>query len=83
MRTLMSKRELLRRVPYSYPTIWDKMRRGEFPKSVKLDDGGHKVAWYEDEVQEWIENRQRVELKPADGDEAAEKRREPAEAAPA
>ena len=65
MRTLISKREVLRRVPYSYPTVWAKMRKGEFPRSVKLDDDGNKVAWFEDEIDEWIESRERVELKPS------------------
>ena len=67
MRILISKREVLRRVPYSYPTLWHKMRKGEFPKSVKLDDGGHKVAWFEDEIDQWIESRDRTELKSVDG----------------
>ena len=65
MRTLISKREVLRRVPYSYPTVWAKMRKGEFPRSVKLDNDGNKVAWFEDEIDEWIESRERVELKPS------------------
>ena len=64
MRALIAKREVLERVPYSYPTIWEKMRRGEFPRSVALDDAGTKVAWYADEIDEWIESRKRVELKP-------------------
>ena len=69
MRTLIGKREVLARVPYSYPTLWDKMRKGKFPESVKLDDGGHKVAWYEDEIREWIDSRQRSQLKPHIGPE--------------
>ena len=64
MRKLITKAEVLERVPYSYPTIWEKMRRGEFPRSVKLDDSGAKVAWFEDELIEWIESRKRVDLKP-------------------
>ena len=65
------KAEVLERVPYSYPTIWEKMRRGEFPRSVKLDNSGAKIAWYEDEITEWIESRERVELKPLPSVEAA------------
>ena len=70
MRTLILKAEVLERVPFSYPTIWQKMRRGEFPLSVQLDDAGNKVAWFEDEIDEWIESRKRVELKPLSEAEA-------------
>jgi predicted DNA-binding transcriptional regulator AlpA len=28
----ISKRQLLQRVPYSYPTIWKLMRKGQFPR---------------------------------------------------
>ena len=69
-RRLISKRAVLDRVPYSYPTLWAKMARGEFPRSVKLDDAGSKVAWYEDEIDTWIASRPRVQLKPPDQDKA-------------
>ena len=39
VRKLISKRELLDLIPLSYPTLWQMMRRGEFPKSIKLTDG--------------------------------------------
>ena len=71
VRRLISKRELLKTIPLSYPTIWDKMRRDQFPKSVKLDDAGGKVAWYADEIDDWIESRKRVELKPLTASETA------------
>ena len=58
-------------VPYSYATLWQKMRRGEFPLSVKLDDAGTKVAWVENEILEWINSRERVQLKPLSAAEAA------------
>ena len=47
-RKLIRKRELLKRVPYNYTTVWRLMRANEFPASVKL--GPNAVAWYEDEV---------------------------------
>ena len=66
-RRLISKRQMLEMVPLSYPTIWDRMRRGEFPLSVKLDDAGNRVFWFADEIQTWINDRPRSELKPAAG----------------
>ena len=30
---LLSRREVMERVPWSYPKIWDAMRHGEFPRS--------------------------------------------------
>ena len=41
---LISKRELLQIVPLSYTSIWSRMRRGEFPKSIMLDDAGANPA---------------------------------------
>ena len=69
---LISKRELLQIVPLSYPSIWNRMRRGEFPRSIKLDDTGAKVAWILSEVEEWIASRPRVQLKPPDQAKATE-----------
>jgi len=66
LRTLINKRKLLQTIPLSYPAIWNRMRRGEFPMSVKLDDDGRsRTFWYLDEVVEWINNRPRSKLKPA------------------
>ena len=62
---LISKRQLLQIVPLSYTSIWSRMRKDEFPRSVKLDDTGAKVAWILSEVEEWIASRPRVQLKPA------------------
>ena len=45
---LIGKRELLQLVPLSYSTIWDLMRRGEFPLSVRI---GSRVFWNLNEIQ--------------------------------
>ena len=58
---LLTRSQLLEIVPFSYPTIWELMRRGEFPKALRI--GRQKVAWREDEVREWIDSRPRQELK--------------------
>ncbi len=58
---LLTRKQLLEIIPFSYPTIWELMRRGEFPKALLI--GQQKVAWREDEIREWIESRPRQELK--------------------
>ncbi len=34
--TLISRREVLRRVPFSYPTIWKLEKTGRFPTPIKI-----------------------------------------------
>jgi predicted DNA-binding transcriptional regulator AlpA len=50
---LIDKNELLRRVPFTFPTIWKWMREGTFPRSRNTG----KTTWVESEVNEWILNR--------------------------
>jgi prophage regulatory protein len=58
---LLTKKQLRELVPLAYSSIWELMRRGEFPKALRI--GRQRVAWREDEVREWIESRPRQELK--------------------
>lgn len=51
---LISKPEVLDRVGVSYPTIWQWMREGKFPRSRDL---GGKSAWVEAEINHWIATR--------------------------
>ncbi len=53
LRRLISKTEILDRSGLSYPTIWKLMRAGEFPRSRVVAQG--KVAWFEDEFEDWLE----------------------------
>ena len=62
---LVHKREVLDRVPVSYPTIWSMMRAGTFPRSRRV---GGKVCWLELELDAWISSRP---VQPLKGDEAA------------
>jgi len=48
---LLSRRQLLERVPLSYTSIWLRMRAGTFPRSV---DMGGKPAWFEHEIDAWM-----------------------------
>ena len=62
----IDKKEVLRRVPWSYPTIWQKMRLGKFPRSRDLDG---KSFWIEAEVEEWINS---TPIRPLKGDPVSE-----------
>jgi len=48
---LLSRKEMLERVPMSYPTIWAWMRDGKFPRGREI---GGKIAWIEAEIDKWI-----------------------------
>ncbi len=64
-RKLISKAELLELLPISFPTIWELMRRGKFPLSIRLGDSPQaKAGWFLDEVTDWQESRPRTTLKP-------------------
>jgi len=58
MQKLLSKPEVLARVGVTFPTIWAWMRAGEFPKPIQLP-GNRRVAWLEDELDEWLKGRPR------------------------
>jgi prophage regulatory protein len=51
-------------IPYSTPHIYDLMKRGQFPRSVKI--GANAVAWIEDEIIAWQE-RSATPSKPVSG----------------
>lgn len=50
----IGKPEVLDRVAASYPTIWQWMREGKFPRSREL---GGKAVWLEHEIEGWILSR--------------------------
>jgi predicted DNA-binding transcriptional regulator AlpA len=52
----LSKGEVMDKVPLSYPTIWKKMQRGEFPRPRVSGTGTHaKVLWWESDIDAWME----------------------------
>ena len=54
---LLFKREVLKRVGVTYPTVWKWMMAGKFPRSRLLGEPGSKtakVAWYEHEIEAWL-----------------------------
>jgi prophage regulatory protein len=54
---LLPFREVAQRVALSRSTIWRMERAGQFPKRRRLSV--NKVAWYEPEVEEWVQSRER------------------------
>lgn len=58
---LIGRAEVLSRVNLSYPTVWRRMREGNFPRSR---DHNGKSAWIESEIDEYIQNLPIKELKP-------------------
>jgi len=56
-RQLINEREVLRRVGFSRSTLQRRTLGGEFPMPVQT--GPNSKAWFEDEVDHWMESRPR------------------------
>lgn len=56
-RTIWRRRQVREAIGYADRTIDRKEQLGQFPKRVKL--GPNAVGWYSDEIEEWIESRER------------------------
>lgn len=54
--TLLRRPEVEARTGLSRSTLYDWMKRGEFPQPVKL--GTRLVAWRESDVTAWLESRE-------------------------
>lgn len=57
---LIGRLEILEITRLSYATIWNLMRDGSFPRSLKIRQ---QVRWREDEIENWIDNLSRSVLK--------------------
>lgn len=57
MRRFIRFREVHKKVGASKATLYRWMQRGTFPRPYPLDDWGHSVAWLEEEVDSWINDR--------------------------
>jgi prophage regulatory protein len=64
----LSRKEVLAKIPLTYPHIWDLMRKGKFPRSRQV--GEKRVGWIESEIDEWMNARPVVTLK-GDDEKAA------------
>ncbi|WP_282041872.1 helix-turn-helix transcriptional regulator [Halomonas alimentaria] len=54
-KTLIKRREVLARTAMANSTLYELMRAGKFPQSVKI--GPRSVAWVSEEVDAWLEER--------------------------
>lgn len=50
--------EVKKKVGLSRPTVWRMERDGLFPRRVRL--GKNSVGWKSQDVDEWVESRERV-----------------------
>ena len=57
MDRIIRKKELLKIVGLSDPTIWRMEWAGTFPKRIKL--GGNSVGWYESENTGWMDGKKK------------------------
>lgn len=55
---IMRIREVMETVGIGRATIYRLLSRGDFPKPLKL--GERSIGWREDEIQNWIEGRDRA-----------------------
>jgi prophage regulatory protein len=64
-RKLVSKKELkiVYGIPYCFAHIARLEAAGKFPKRLRL--GACRVAWYADEIEEWVDSRPRVFMRAA------------------
>lgn len=56
-RELLRTAELIELLPFSRSTLWRLVARNEFPQPLRLSTGV--IAWRLDEVERWIEERNR------------------------
>lgn len=61
---MIFKPEVIKRVGFTYPTLWRWMREGKFPLSFDI---GSKSAWLESEIDAWLASRPRSNLKKSEG----------------
>src|SRR5215469_13184945 len=57
---LILKPVVLYKTSMTYPQVWKLMRDGKFPRSVRL---GSRAAWWESEVDAWLDSLQRTSIK--------------------
>jgi predicted DNA-binding transcriptional regulator AlpA len=65
VRRLLSRKEVLSRIPLTYATIWQMMRAGTFPRAIAVGD---RTFWHESAIEAWIATQPLRKLKgDADG----------------
>lgn len=56
MKQIMNRQDVLAATSLCYTSIFNKMKRGEFPSSKQLS--AHRVGWLRKEVEAWIDGLQ-------------------------
>lgn len=64
MAGMLDRKQLLQEVPLAYSNIWERMKRGEFPRPRYV---GKKPLWDEAEIREWFSSLPRVAQRPGGG----------------
>ena len=59
---LLSKAQVLKKVPVTAPTLWSWVRQGKFPKPRAISP--NKTVWIEAEVDAWIRTQPVRSYKP-------------------
>lgn len=54
---ILRQKQVSEMVGLSRTTLWERERKGQFPKRIDL--GGGRVGWLESDVIDWIEGRKR------------------------
>ena len=55
---LLKLNTVMERCGIKKTSVYTKMRKGTFPRPVKL--GPNSIAWRSDEIESWIESRERL-----------------------
>lgn len=54
---LLKRSEVVERIGFSYQSIWNWMKKGDFPLPIQTDS--KHVRWFESEINDWIASRPR------------------------
>lgn len=54
-RSFLSIRQVCERISLHRTSIYERIKKGEFPSSIKV--GPNRVAWVSEEIDDWIEGR--------------------------
>tara|TARA_R110000796_G_scaffold252464_1_gene386935 strand:- start:7895 stop:8116 length:222 start_codon:yes stop_codon:yes gene_type:complete len=57
MAILLKRPEVRKRTTLSDSSLYRLIENGEFPRPIQLNPNGRAVAWLENEVETWIEQR--------------------------
>ena len=72
MMKLLSAEQVMKRIGIGRSSIWRMEQAGEFPARIRLSP--NRVAWREDELETWIEARERPGCATAAAPEPGERR---------